>query len=171
MAEPPILPAHSFLDRMSIGYERRSFPPSTPKGAAEVAHALGFAEHQMVKTLIFETGAGATCLVMLGGDQSAVSSNLKKALGSRDIHLAPPEVVERVTGYVVGSIPPFSWQPQGFRTLIDASLLKEPLLGVGTGQWGEEILIAPPDLVRASGGQVINLTDRNQPVFPSPWPL
>ena len=168
MIEPPILPAHSYLDRLGIGYERRSFPPSTPKGAAQVAHALGFAEHQMVKTLIFETGAGAPCLVMLGGDQNAVSANLKKALGSRDIHLASPEVVQRVTGYVIGSIPPFSWQPQGFRTLIDASLLQEPLLGVGAGQWGEEILIAPLELVRASGGQVVNLTDRSRPVFPSP---
>jgi Cys-tRNA(Pro)/Cys-tRNA(Cys) deacylase len=119
----------------------------------------------MVKTLIFETGQREACLIMLGGDQSAVSSNLKQAVGSRDIHLAAPEVVEHVTGYVIGSIPPFSWQPEGFRSLIDASLLQEKVLGVGTGQWGEEILLAPLDLVRASGAQVVNLTDRNQPVF------
>jgi len=168
MTDQPLLPAHAFLDRLGIHYERRSFPRSTTKGAAAVAHALGFAEHQMVKTLIFETEQGEACLIMLGGDQSAVSSNLKKVLGSRNIHLAPPEVVARVTGYVVGSIPPFSWQPEGFRTYIDASLLREEILGVGTGQWGEEILIVPYDLVRASGGQVVNLTDRSQPVFPLP---
>ena len=168
MNDSPILPAHAFLDRMGIRYERRSFPPSTQKGAAAVAHALGYAEHQMVKTLIFETDRSEVCLIMLGGDQSALSSNLKKVLGSRDIHLATPDKVVSVTGYVIGSIPPFHWQPAGFRTFLDASLLRETILGVGTGQWGEEILLAPLDLVRASAGQVVNLTDRNSPIFPPP---
>lgn len=170
MTDRPILPAHAFLNQNGIQYERRSFPTTTEKGAAAVAHALGYSERQMVKTLIFETDQGEACLVMLGGDQSAVSSNLKKALGSRNIRLAAPEKVVRVTGYIVGSIPPFHWQPAGFRAFIDAALLRETILGVGTGQWGEEILLTPMDLVRASGSQVVNLTDLNQPVFPPTSP-
>ena len=31
------LPAHSYLDQLGISYERRSFPPTTEKGAAAVA--------------------------------------------------------------------------------------------------------------------------------------
>jgi len=42
--------------------------------------------------------------------------------------------------------------------------MKEPLLGVGTGRWGEEILIAPADLVRASRARIVNLTERERPV-------
>lgn len=52
---------------------------------------------------------------MLGGDQNASSGYLKKLLGSRDIRLANPAVVLTVTGYAIGSIPPFGWQPPGFR--------------------------------------------------------
>jgi hypothetical protein len=63
--------------------------------------------------------------------------------------------------------PPFHWQPEGFRSFLEASLLREPLLGVGAGQWGEEILIAPAHLVQATRAQVVNLTDRDQPVFPN----
>jgi Cys-tRNA(Pro)/Cys-tRNA(Cys) deacylase len=111
----------------------QSFLPSTEKGAANVAQALGFRERQMVKTLIFETDAGLRALVMLGGDQNAVSGLLKKALGSRNISLAKPEIVKEVTGYVIGSIPPFHWQPEGFLTLLEASLMDEPVLGVGAG--------------------------------------
>ena len=66
-----------------------------------------------------------------------------------------------VGGKPIGSIPPFHWQPPGFRSLLELSLLDEPLLGVGAGQWGEEILIAPADLVRASGAAVVNLTRRD----------
>ncbi|HEY9682881.1 MAG TPA: YbaK/EbsC family protein [Oculatellaceae cyanobacterium] len=77
--------------------------------AANVAKVLGFRERQMVKTLLFETDKGDHALVMVGADQNAISGLLKKALGSPDISLAKPEVVQRVTGYVIGSIPPFHW--------------------------------------------------------------
>jgi Cys-tRNA(Pro)/Cys-tRNA(Cys) deacylase len=158
-----LLPSHLHLDRLDIPYERRSFPPETEKGAANVARALGFSERQAVKTLIFEVDTGERVLVMLGGDQSAVSGNLKRAIGSRNIQMAAPDVVKATTGYVIGSIPPFSWQPHGFRSFLEASLMDEPVLGVGAGQWGEEIFITPQDLIRASGAIVVNLTERGEP--------
>jgi Cys-tRNA(Pro)/Cys-tRNA(Cys) deacylase len=159
------LPAHRYLDQLGIPYTRRSFPPTTPKGAAQVAHALGYDPNQMVKTLIFEVDSGEKVLVMVGGEHSAISGHLKKAIGSRNIKLATPEVVKAACGYEVGSIPPFHWQPQGFRSLVDAALMRYDVLGVGAGQWGEEIMITPTHLVSASQAVVVNLTDRSQPVF------
>src|SRR5512138_1035909 len=158
------LPAHIYLDEHEIPYERKSFPPETEKGAANVARVLGFAERQAVKTLIFQADSGEPVLVMLGGDQNAVSGNLKKAIGSRNIRMADPEVVKETTGYVIGSIPAFGWQPPGFRSFLEASLLDEPVLCTGAGQWGEEIMITPLNLIRASDAIVVNLTDRDQPV-------
>jgi Cys-tRNA(Pro)/Cys-tRNA(Cys) deacylase len=159
------LPAHRHLERLGIPHQRREFPADTDKGAASVARVLGFCERQMVKTLIFEAvDSGERVLVMVGGDQSAISGHLKKAIGSRNIRMADPERVKETSGYVVGSIPPFGWQPPGFRTFLEASLLEEEVLGVGTGQWGHEILIAPADLVRASEATVVNLTERERDV-------
>ena len=158
------LPSHLFLDSLSILYEAKSFPPGIEKGAANVANALGFPERQAVKTLIFQADTGECVLVMLGGDQNAVSGNLKKAIGSRNIQMAAPEVVKDTTGYVIGSIPPFSWQPEGFRSFLEASLMNEPILGVGAGQWGNEIMITPQNLIKASKAMVVNLTDREKPV-------
>ena len=109
------LPAHKFLEQRDIPHRRLQFPAETAKGAANVAKALGCAESQMVKTLIFETAAGECALIMLGGNKNAVSGRLKRALGSRNIRLAAPETVKAVTGYEIGSIPPFHWQPPGFR--------------------------------------------------------
>jgi Cys-tRNA(Pro)/Cys-tRNA(Cys) deacylase len=162
------LPAHTYLDQLGISYQCRSFPTTIEQGAASVARELGFDEHQMVKTLLFETDQGEYVLVMLGGNQAAISGHLKKAVGSRNIRLASPDTVSSVTGYVIGSIPPFHWQPAGFRSFLDASLVSEPELGVGAGQWGEEIIITPADLVRASHAQVVNLTNREKPVVSTP---
>ncbi len=115
------LPSHIYLDEQNIPYERKSFPPETEKGAANVARVLGFSERQAVKTLIFQVDTGERVLVMLGGDQNAISGYLKKAIGSRNIRMADPEVVRETTGYVIGSIPAFGWQPPGFRSFLEAS--------------------------------------------------
>lgn len=160
------LPAHTYLDERGIPYERRSFSPETEKGAANVAHVLGIPERQAVKTLIFQVVETGECvLVMLGADQNAISGNLKKAIGSRNIKMAEPETVKQVTGYVIGSIPAFGWQPPGFRSFLEAALTQEPILGTGAGQWGEEIMITPQNLIRASNAVVVNLTERDRPVF------
>ena len=152
------LPAHRYLEERGIPHRRLEFSPETDKGAANVAHALGLSEAQAVKTLIFETATGDRALVMLGGDKNAISGRLKRALGSRNIRLADPETVKQVTGYEIGSIPPFHWQPEGFRSIVDACLMYEAELGVGAGVWGQEIMIAPADLVAACGGEVFDLS-------------
>lgn len=155
------LPAHTHLDNLNIPYQRAEFSPEIEKGAASVACALGYNERQMIKTLIFELGdTGERILVMVGGDQNIVSGLLKKVAGSRNIKMASFDVVKETTGYVIGSIPPFSWQPEGFRTFLDSTLMDEPILGVGTGSWGHEILITPGNLVKASRALLVNLTIR-----------
>jgi Cys-tRNA(Pro)/Cys-tRNA(Cys) deacylase len=158
------LPSHIYLDEHNIPYDPQSFSPDTEKGAVNVARVLGFSERQAVKTLIFQVDTGERVLVMLGGDQNAISGNLKKAIGSRNIRMADPEVVKETTGYVIGSIPAFGWQPSGFRSFLEASLVNEPILGTGAGQWGEEIMITPQNLITASNAIVVNLTDRDKPV-------
>ena len=161
-----MLPSHKYLDDLKIPYHTATFPSSTPKGAANVAQVLGFSEHQAIKTLIFETDKAECVLIMVGGDQNAISGHLKKVIGSRNIQLANPERVTQVTGYMIGSIPPFSWQPEGFRSFLDKEMMDEPMLAVGAGVWGNEILITPANLVTASHAIVVNLTNRDLPIFP-----
>jgi Cys-tRNA(Pro)/Cys-tRNA(Cys) deacylase len=73
--------------------------------------------------------------------------------------------VKETTGYAIGSIPAFGWQPVNFRSFLEASLLNEPILGTGAGQWGEEIIITPENLIKANNAIVVNLTDREKPVL------
>ena len=46
---------------------------------------------------------------------------------------------------------------------VSRSLMEEEVPGVGGGVWGQEIMIAPTDLVRASGAAVVNLSDKSRP--------
>ena len=160
-----MLPYHAFLDQRYIPYTATSFPPSALKGASSVALALGLREHQAIKTLIFETDKEELVLVMVGGDQNVISGHLKRVVGSRNIQLASPDKVIQTTGYRIGSIPPFSWQPEGFRSFLDTDMMNESVLAVGAGVWGNEIIITPINLVNASQAIVVNLTNREMPIF------
>lgn len=160
MSDQLNLPAHQFLDEHSIPYTRDTFSTDIPKTAEAVAEALNLIPGQTVKTLIFESGTGEHVLIMIGADQNAISGLLKKAIGNRNIKMAKPEVVKQITGYEVGSIPPFCWQPEGFRSFVDEALMQYEVLGVGAGVRGQEILITPENLVKASQAEVVNLTVR-----------
>ncbi len=162
-----VLPAHEFLNRLHIPYSMASFHPSTPKGAASVAAVLDLRTHQTVKTLIFKADHSEFVLIMVSADQNVISGHLKKVVGSRNVQLASPDEVIKATGYQIGSIPPFSWQPEGFRSFLDLDLMAEDILAVGAGDWGNEILLTPQNLVKASQALVVNLTNRDQPIFPS----
>jgi Cys-tRNA(Pro)/Cys-tRNA(Cys) deacylase len=141
------LPAHTYLEEQGIPYDALTFPETTEKGAAN-AHT------------------GEAVLVMVGGDSSAISGHLKKAIGSRNVRMAALEKVKETTGYQVGSVPPFHWQPEGFRSFLDARLMEEEVLGVGAGVWGHEIMITPENLVKASRATVVNLTEKEKPLVP-----
>src|SRR5258708_1748846 len=166
------LPVHEYLESRAIPYRALSFPTSTEKGAAGVAGALKdhVTPRQVIKSLMFETGTKEILLVLVGGDQNVVSGQLKKIAGDGNIKMARGERIREISGYEIGSIPPFCWQPEGFRTLIDLSLMSEPVLAVGTGRWGEEILITPADLVQASSAQAVNLTSSEAAVAPAARP-
>ena len=159
MSDKLSLPSVEFLKKKGIEYRVEAFSTDTEKGAANVARALGFREKQMIKTLIFDVDSGERILVMVGGDQTIKSGFLKKAVGSRNIKMASPQMVIDTTGYEIGSIPPFGWQPDGFRTFIEESMLEEEELGVGTGRWGVEIIMSPSNLVAASGAIVSKLVE------------
>ena len=76
--------------------------------------------------------------------------------------MATPERVIEITGYPIGSIPHLSTgNPRGFAPSSKKSLLLDQAeLGVGTGQWGEEIIITPDNLRHACNAEVVNLTNR-----------
>jgi len=154
------LPVYKYLDEKNIEYKKVSFPVITDKGASNVAKALKLSEEQIVKTLIFEVVlTKEKILIMVASNKFAISKNLKKIIGSKDIKMASIDDIYKTTGYIVGSIPPFSWQPKDFRTFVDQGLMSKQLLGVGTGQWGEEIIIKPTDLLKASNAKIVNLTE------------
>jgi Cys-tRNA(Pro)/Cys-tRNA(Cys) deacylase len=144
--------ACTYLSRLLIPYRIKTFSPDHPFGTSTVAQLLGMDESLIVKTLIFNANNDSGLfMVLTSGDTKLKSSVLKNLVGSKNITLASPEDIVNLTGFKLGSIPPFSWIPTGFRVFIEQKLLAEELVGVGAGQWGVEIVMSPKDLVLVTG--------------------
>jgi prolyl-tRNA synthetase len=67
----------------------------------EVSGLLGCQPREMIKTLIY-TADGRPVAVLIRGDHEANEAKVRRALGARKVELAPPDMIERVTGAPVG---------------------------------------------------------------------
>jgi len=99
-------------ERAEIG-ARDVVPPNVPleelrrvptPGAAtieQVTRLLGCTAQQLIKTLIY-VADGMPLAVLIRGDHEANESKVRRFHGAQTLALAPPEVIERVTGAPVG---------------------------------------------------------------------
>ena len=66
------------------------------------------------------------------------------------------DVVREATGYPIGGVPPFG-HATPLRVFIDPDLLQWPEVWAAAGTWNDVFPIEPNELVRVSGGEVVDL--------------
>jgi prolyl-tRNA editing enzyme YbaK/EbsC (Cys-tRNA(Pro) deacylase) len=75
--------------------------------------------------------------------------------------MATEEEVLAVTGYRVGTVTPFGL-PRPLRVLVDARVLKEAEVSIGSGIRNTAIILSSADLRRALGKvEIADLTEHN----------
>lgn len=79
---------------------------------------------------------------------------LAAAVGAKRAEMAPVDVAERLTGYVVGGISPLG-QRKRLPTVIDASASAFDRIFVSAGRRGLQVGVAPDDLVRLAGASLV----------------
>jgi prolyl-tRNA synthetase len=67
----------------------------------QVSTMLGCKPSEMIKTLIY-VADGKPVAVLIRGDHEANQTKIRRALGVASLEMAPPEVIQRVTGAAVG---------------------------------------------------------------------
>ena len=77
----------------------------TARTAEDAATALGCKVGAIVKSLLFKAGENFI-LCLVSGDKRCSLNKLKKILNEKDVSLAKPEEVKRVTGYTIGGVSP-----------------------------------------------------------------
>ena len=77
----------------------------TAKTANDAAAALGCEVGAIVKSLLFKAGEHFV-LCLVSGDKRCSLNKLKKILDEKDVSMANPEDVKRITGYTIGGVSP-----------------------------------------------------------------
>jgi len=77
----------------------------TARTAQDAAAALGCSVGAIVKSLLFSAGDNFV-LCLVSGDKRCSLIKLKKILDKKDVSMANPEDVKRITGYTIGGVSP-----------------------------------------------------------------
>ena len=77
----------------------------TARTANDAATALGCKVGAIVKSLLIRAG-DSFVLCLVSGDKRCSLNKLKKILNEKDVSMANPEDVKKVTGYTIGGVSP-----------------------------------------------------------------
>ena len=108
-----------------------------------------------MKSLIFAID-GEVVLAYVSGANQLDERKLAAAAGGVKASRVDADVVRQVTGYPIGGVPPFGHATE-LRVFVDPDLLRYEEVWAAAGTWNDVFAISPADLVRASGGTVVDL--------------
>ena len=77
----------------------------TARTAQDAATALGCNVGAIVKSLLFKAG-DSFVLCLVSGDQRCCLNKLKKIIDEKDVSMAKPDDVKKITGYTIGGVSP-----------------------------------------------------------------
>ena len=73
--------------------------------ANDAATSLGCKVGAIVKSLLFKAGENFV-LCLVSGDKRCSLNKLKKTLNEKDVSMANPDEVKKITGYTIGGVSP-----------------------------------------------------------------
>lgn len=92
------------------------------------------------KTLVMMVDGVKPIMAVLRGPDRVSRNGIKKLTGSRDVRMATPEEVERITLAELGTLPPIG-SLFGIETYVDKHLLEESEIVFGTGLRTKSIIL------------------------------
>jgi Cys-tRNA(Pro)/Cys-tRNA(Cys) deacylase len=131
----------------------------TEVGADHAAEAVGRPLEMVCKTLVIKSTGSAFWIAVVPGDQRLDPHRAAAAIGVSLADLAEAAEAEKVTGYKVGGISPFSLRRK-LPVLIEESLLALETIIVNGGRRGVMVELTTADLVRLLDARPADLCRR-----------
>ncbi len=147
-----------FIDAHQIWATILPMDEHTPT-VGDAARALGVSTGQIIKSLVFLV-QDEPLLVINNGlarvDRRKLAAGL--GVGRKQVKFADAEQVLALTGFIVGSMPPFGHK-QKLNTLIDPAVLNLDVVFGGGGEINAMMQLTSAELLRATGARVMEITE------------
>lgn len=111
-ADYPITPGVRFLRDKGVSFVPHLYTYEEHGGTKVSATALGVAEHEVVKTLVFETDLRKPLLALMHGDREVSTKELARIIGVKRVEPSDAGSAQRATGYLFGGTSPFGTRTQ-----------------------------------------------------------
>ena len=125
----------------------------------DAARALAVEPEQIIKSLVFLV-KDEPLLVINNGlakvDRRKVADRL--GVGKKQVKFASAEQALELTGYVVGSMPPFGHRRK-LPTFIDPAIIEFEVIFGGGGDINAMLRLTPGELLRVTGGEVMRVSE------------
>ena len=125
--------------------------------AQDAATALGCNAGAIVKSLLFRMENGFV-LCLVSGDKRCSLNKLKKILNEKDVSMAKPDDVKKITGYTIGGVSPVG-HINKIRIYIDNNLERFKTVFAAAGHPNCVFKIEYKQLIKLTSGEIKELTE------------
>lgn len=131
----------------------------TPRAgsATESAALQGIPLGALLRTIVVRRGDEDYLFVLVPADRRFDWPKLRTHLGVRRLTLPDAEEARRATGYERYTITPIG-ATHAWPVIVDASAMDHELVSVGGGGFGVNLHLAPAELVRHLGADVVDVS-------------
>jgi Cys-tRNA(Pro)/Cys-tRNA(Cys) deacylase len=114
---------------------------------------------QIVRSILFQIHPVEYLMVLVAGPNQIDWKKLRQLIKRSRVRMATEDEVLEVTGYRIGTVSPFGMHKQ-IKVLIDASVLKEEEISIGSGVRNVAIIMKSSDLRRAlNQAEIVSLIE------------
>ena len=132
----------------ALGIPHRLFVHTGPVNSLEQAAAERNQQpDQVVRSLLFRLGEGEFAMVLMAGPAQVSWKALRRYFNQSRLTTATAEEVTAVTGAVPGAVAPFGLN-RPVRILVDAGVLAQTEVSLGSGVRGTAVILSTADLRR-----------------------
>jgi Cys-tRNA(Pro)/Cys-tRNA(Cys) deacylase len=144
-----------------LGVPHKIFRHENPVTSFEQAASdRGQRASQIVRSILFRIAEDEFIMVLVAGPAQISWKVLRKHLGRSRISMATEDEVLAVTGYRIGTVGPFGLL-NPLEVLIDASVMREEEISIGSGMRNTAIILKSADLYHAlKNADVVSLTEK-----------
>jgi Cys-tRNA(Pro)/Cys-tRNA(Cys) deacylase len=146
--------AARLLDSLGISYEVREYEVDLDDlTAPTVATKVGLPPEQVFKTLVARGDKHGVCFAVVPGDQQLDLKGLAQLTGDKKIETVALKEVQPLTGYIRGGVTALAAK-KSYPVFADETIELFDVISISSGMRGAQIILAPPDFIRATGAKV-----------------
>ena len=145
-----------------LGVEHRVVRTEMANSAEESAQMQGIPLPALLRTIVVRRGDDDYLFVLVPAGRRFDWPKLRGHLGVTRLSLPDADEAQRVTGYVRYTITPFG-STRAWPVIADASFSGQPVVAIGGGARGVNLHLAPADLVRVLGAEVVDVSVEEAP--------